>query len=425
MLSVGYSLVQTSDTGYAIGGYTESFNATKNNPYDFWLIKTNSQGSLQWNRTYGGVSEDLARKLVQTEDGGYALAGYTESIGAGTQDIWLVKTDSNGAMQWSETYGGSKTDVANSLIRTKDGGYMVGGNVESFGLASAALIIIKTDGTGLSSQGSPNPETSVWVPQSVNAIVATVAAVIATGAASLLFSAALATPTSITGNIIQKIRDLIPDTIKEWLEEFMSSKRKLTVDEKTGSPFIPTKSEVIAYIISIMVIGFSFSYVKVDTLSQIALVLPTILVTSIFVGFVKTYILIAYSRMRGVWTEQKLWYLGLATFIATTLVFRVPFSSPTRSVHYGPKFTERLGAILSLAEVFITLAFAGFFYLLLLGSFNVVGSVGLAMCIIGAFFDTFPITPMNGRTIFDYSKTLWVALFLVTLTLYASWLFLK
>jgi hypothetical protein len=153
-------------------------------------------------------------------------------------------------------------------------------------------------------------------------------------------------------------------------------------------------------------------------------VLPTILATSILVGFLKTFVLIAYSRKQGVWTEHKVWYFGLATFLVTTFAFKVPFSSPSRSVHHAPKFTKRLGAILSSAEIFISLAFAGLFSLLLVGGFVVIGSIGLAMCIIGAFFDTFPIAPMNGRTIFDYSKTLWAVLFIVTLVLYAFWLLL-
>jgi hypothetical protein len=326
-------------------------------------------------------------------------------------------------MQWSQTFGEANTDVANSMILTKDGGFLLGGNTESFGLASAAFLLLKTDSAGLSTPGASNPETSAWVPQPSSVAVATIAAALATGGASIVVAAAIA-PTGLQNSLTQKISDLIPNTIKQWLAAFMASKRKLEVDEQIGSPFLPTKSEMIAYVVSIVVLGFSFSYVKVDTFSQIILVLPTILGTSIIVGFVKTYIMIAYSRMRGVWTEQKLWYFGLATFLLTTLVFRVPFSSPSRSVHYAPKFTKRLGVILSSAEVLISLAFAGCFYILLLSGFKAIGSIGLAMCIIGAFFDTFPIAPMNGRTIFDYSKTLWIVLFTVTLALYTSWLLL-
>jgi hypothetical protein len=102
----------------------------------------------------------------------------------------------------------------------------------------------------------------------------------------------------------------------------------------------------------------------------------------------------------------------------------MPFSSPTRQVHCGPKFTKRLGAILSSTSILISLAFAGIFGLLLLGGLTVIGSTGLAMCIIGAFFDTFPIAPLSGKEILDHSKTLWIILFFISLALYASWLLL-
>ena len=424
VLSNGYSLIQTGDSGYAIGGFTESYNGTKNSPYDFWIVKTDSSGNMLWNKTYGGTSEDIARSLAQTSDGGYALAGYTESQGAGTQDVWLIRTDSSGKMQWSQTYGGLGTDVANCMTRTRDGGYAIGGNTESFGLASAALLLMKTDGFGLSSPSASNPETSAWVPQPENAAAATVAAAIATGGASIVVAAALLPPGLPTDSVTQKIRELLPDSLKSWLESLMSSKYKLVVEEKTGSPFLPTRSEVLVYLISVVVLGFSFSYAKVDTFSQIMLVLPTILGTSILVTFVKTIILTTYSRVRGVWAEYRLWLFGLATFLVTTLLFKVPFSSPSRIVHYEPKFTKRLGAVISSAEILISLAFAGGFYLLQMVGYPAIGSVGLAMCIIGALFDSLPITPLNGKTILEYSKPLWAALFTVTLVLYASWLFL-
>jgi hypothetical protein len=146
------------------------------------------------------------------------------------------------------------------------------------------------------------------------------------------------------------------------------------------------------------------------------------LATSIFVGFVKTFISNAYARSRGVWTEHKLWYFGLATFLITTFAFKTPFSSPSRSVHHSINYTKRLGATLSVASILMDFAFAGIFGLLMLGGFTLIGSTGLAMCLISAFFDTFPISLLNGKNIYDYSKLLWAALFATTLSLYAAWL---
>ncbi len=267
-------------------------------------------------------------------------------------------------------------------------------------------------------------ESNPWVPQLTNAVIAPAAAVVATAVASIAVAAAIAPVGAPTDKITKEASDLMPSTIKQWLSSFVSSKRKLKVEEKTGSIFKPTKGETIVYILAISLLTFSFSYVKVPNLSDILVVLPTILGTSIFVGFVKTFASIAYSRHKGVWTEYRLWYFGLATFIITTFAFRVPFSSPTRSVHFSPRLTEKLSAILSMASVLMDLAFAGFFLAIFLGGFKLIGSTGLAMCIIGAFFDTFPIAPMNGKSIFNHNKALWTALFFVTLSIYIAWLFL-
>jgi hypothetical protein len=93
-------LVQTSDGGYALAGYTNSSGAGS---YDFWLVKTDSAGNALWNKTYGGTNDDEAAALVQTSDGGYALAGYTNSYGAGGFDFWLVKTDVESGLAWIDS----------------------------------------------------------------------------------------------------------------------------------------------------------------------------------------------------------------------------------------------------------------------------------------------------------------------------------
>jgi len=139
------SLVQTDDGGYAIATSTLSFGA---GGYDFWLVKTDSSGVMQWNQTYGGASAEYAFSVVQTVDGGYAIAGATLSFGAGADDFWLVKTDAAGSMQWNKTYGGTNDDTARSMILTSDGGYAIAGQTYSFGAGDVDFWLVKTNATG-------------------------------------------------------------------------------------------------------------------------------------------------------------------------------------------------------------------------------------------------------------------------------------
>jgi len=160
------SVVQTSDGGYALAGRTDSFGAGR---FDFWLVKTDANGNMMWNQTYGGTERDLAYSLVQTSDGGFALAGYTESFGAGDYDYWLVKTDANGNMMWNQTYGGTDLDEATSLVQTSDEGYALAGSANSFD--NGGVWLVKTDVSGNMmwnrTHGRPSSETSQLSAQSV------------------------------------------------------------------------------------------------------------------------------------------------------------------------------------------------------------------------------------------------------------------
>ena len=137
-----YALVQTGDGGYAVAGDTYSHGTPDS--HDFWLVKTDANGTKLWDKTYGGTNSDLAYALLQTDDGGYALAGYTYSFGAGSDDMWLVKTDANGNTLWNRAYGGTDSDSAFALLRTDDGGYALAGGTASFGAGSDDVWLIKT-----------------------------------------------------------------------------------------------------------------------------------------------------------------------------------------------------------------------------------------------------------------------------------------
>jgi hypothetical protein len=139
-----YSVIQTSDGGYALAGFTDSYGAGS---FDFWLVKTKSSGNMMWNQTYGGSGDDEAECVIQTSNG-YALAGYTNSTGAGSDDFWLVNTDSSGTSQWSQTYGGAYDEIANALVQTSDGGYALGGLTGSYGAGDIDYWLVKTTSSG-------------------------------------------------------------------------------------------------------------------------------------------------------------------------------------------------------------------------------------------------------------------------------------
>jgi len=141
-----FSIAQTADGGYIIVGETDSSGA---GGFDFWLIKTNSLGTAQWNKTYGGNSYDTARSVLQTIDGEYIIAGWTNSLGAGGSDFWLIKTDGLGNQLWSQTYGGTFDEEAYSVQQTSDGGYVVAGATTSYGLGGSDFWWVKTDANGV------------------------------------------------------------------------------------------------------------------------------------------------------------------------------------------------------------------------------------------------------------------------------------
>ena len=165
----GLSVHQTDDGGYAIGGFTESFGTGSRN---FYLLRTNSFGDILWTKTYGGTSIEAANQIQPTNDGGYIMVGYSFSFGAGNSDIFVIKTDENGEIIWEKTYGGDLNDLGLSITLTDEGGYIICGGTESFGAGNSDVLVVKinADGDVLWSKtyGGNGYELGVSVAKTVN-----------------------------------------------------------------------------------------------------------------------------------------------------------------------------------------------------------------------------------------------------------------
>jgi hypothetical protein len=149
----GFSAQQTNDGGYVVAGYTYSYGVGG----DAFLVKIDAYGDSVWSRTFGGTLYDEASSVRQTTDGGYIIAGTTQSFGAGGYDVWLVKTDADGEALWTRTFGGPDNDRAFSVQQTSDGGYVVAGHTYSYGAGNSDVYLIKTDSLGR--VGIEEPET--------------------------------------------------------------------------------------------------------------------------------------------------------------------------------------------------------------------------------------------------------------------------
>ena len=142
----GESVQQTSDGGYIIAGMTNSFGNGSN---DVYLIKTNENGVELWSQTYGGTGIDHGYSVQQISDGGYIIAGMTNSFGNGGYDVYLIKTSENGVEQWNQTYGSPYEDYGYSVQESSDGGYVIVGYTETLGNEEYDVYLIKTDGFGI------------------------------------------------------------------------------------------------------------------------------------------------------------------------------------------------------------------------------------------------------------------------------------
>lgn len=141
----GRHILPTEDGGYIFLGVLVN---AETNSEDMWLVKLDSKGEMIWQEIYGGSLSDRGTRVIPESDGDYLLAGYTQSYGAGGFDVWLIKINSSGIPQWQKTYGDSMDDYAFDVISTEDEGYIIAGTTTSTEYGKNDLLVFQVDSMG-------------------------------------------------------------------------------------------------------------------------------------------------------------------------------------------------------------------------------------------------------------------------------------
>jgi hypothetical protein len=245
--TLGYSVQQTSDGGYIIIGETLSYGG-----YDVYLIKVDANGNMQWSKTFGGTGDDRGYSVQQTSDGGYIIVGVTRSYGAGLEDVYLIKVDANGNMQWSKTFGGQGWDAGYSVQQTSDGGYIIVGWTTSYGAGGDDVYLIKL---GLRT-----------IPTTTTTVTVTTTTVTQTVPTFYTITKTETLTTTITSPYTTTITQTIPATITTTLHKTETQTLTTTA---TMPIYIPTTTTTIERPLlseETVALGISIAIVTVATL---------------------------------------------------------------------------------------------------------------------------------------------------------------
>lgn len=149
----GESVIQMSDSGYAVCGWMSGYPDLD---FQMYVLRTDPSGDVIWEKTFGGAGIDQGSALVESPDGGLVIAGWTHSPGAGNGDLYCIKTDASGNMQWEKTYGGSFYDVAEDIAAVPGGGYILAGMTSGpidttnplMSMQRESMYLVRTDASG-------------------------------------------------------------------------------------------------------------------------------------------------------------------------------------------------------------------------------------------------------------------------------------
>lgn len=484
----GKSLLQTSDGGYLETGWTDSSGAQLG-----FMLKYNSSGALEFNRTLGAPST-VVGCTRQLANGDYLIGGQTSASGNGLNDFLLIRTDSSGSIIWQKTYGGTGWDNGTTII-VLDDGYVLSGDTTSFNYTTniytaTKILFIRTDLNGTEqyagvygpgnvpvygyvaarlSDGSfagvghtnnyssglddvyafrlgtmPAPVASSPTiiqnaAESVGAVavgsgVALLGVFVAARAAEGVTAASSTASTGLgaaKGHLVrrlhlEKIYDFIYGYGKGRVHSyFWKQVAKVEPEDEVAvrrQPLFATLSalEIGVIFFTSVFLGAAFMITNKIDLSNLSLWLVYILVAGVAVilhDLAHRYVAWRY----GVTTEYKFWFLGTIIMFITAIFFHVVYSSPSRLAINDPeKLTVKQQAIVyGSGPVVSLIVFVAFLALVPFGGFAAtVGLLGATMNLLTAVYALMPLEPMDGRKIYKWNKGIWLVLFVPMLALY-------
>jgi len=267
-------------------------------------------------------------------------------------------------------------------------------------------------------------EDQIWAPPLQDAVAGGVATVAMTSTLAVM-SSSLANPAaSVGGSLWSRIVSALPDSLQNLLqsygEEILASKTHKEIAAKEVCRLVITPAEILAFALGAVTLTFCFSYAIAGATTAILNVVPVVFVTVVVAELVYWLTMEIVARSMGIWSEYRVWPIGIGMLLVFTLAFRSPFCVAGRSKFQCANPTKRSIGLISLSGPVACLLLGGIFAMLLSFGYEQLGSLGVMVCMTKATFDLIPTPPMNGKEIFDWNKIIWLMLILPSA---ASYLF--
>ncbi|UCE29010.1 MAG: VWA domain-containing protein [Candidatus Bathyarchaeota archaeon] len=259
-------------------------------------------------------------------------------------------------------------------------------------------------------------EDQIWAPSLQSAVAGGVATVVMSSTLAAM-SSSLTNPvasvrSTFWGRIVAALPDSLQNLLQSYGEEILASKTQKGVGTKEFSRLMVTQTEVLAFVLGAATLTFCFSYAVAGATTRILSVVPIVFVAVAVVELVYWLTMEVVARRMGIWSEYRVWPMGIIMLLVFTLAFRSPFCVAGRSEFQSAKPAKRVIGLISLSGPVACLLLGGLFAVLLSFGYEQLGSLGVMVCMTKATFDLIPTRPMNGKEIFNWNKIIWLMLFL-------------